>query len=52
MDDEQKDANKAPFIGMDPAVLRTDSFRFFWLMGNNWAQINFLWDEAWDESVA
>jgi hypothetical protein len=46
MDDEQKDANKVPFIGMDPAVLRTDSFRFFW------AQIIFLWDEAWAESVA
>ena len=26
---EQKDAGKVAFIGMDPAVLRTDSFQFF-----------------------
>ncbi len=32
MVDEQKDAGKAPFIGMDPAVLRTDSFRFFFVL--------------------
>ncbi|WP_319757180.1 hypothetical protein [uncultured Sphaerochaeta sp.] len=35
MADEQKDAGKVSFIGMDPAVLRTDSFRFFFCSRQN-----------------